>query len=246
MALGGYGTTAITALTAQNTLGVLGGAGGIYPVPADFVRRQMEAVLDDIGADAIKTGMLVDASIIEAVAAALAAKASNIPLVLDPVMISKSGAHLLQPAAVETLKRRLIPQAAVLTPNIPEAEALLGHPVTVPRDAAYELLALGPKAVLLKGGHWPPSIGEEGDAATDILAAADGVQEFTAPRLAGPPAHGTGCALASAIATGLAQGMGLAEAVGRAKDYVREAIKTARALGGGHPVLNHGWEMSDG
>lgn len=229
-ALGGYGTTAITALTAQNTRGVF----TVHRIPAAFVRQQMEVVLGDIGADAIKTGMLVDADIIEAVADVLETFGLTAPLVLDPVMISKSGAALLEPTAINALKRRLIPMAALLTPNIPEAEALLGHPITAPELAAAELLALGSKAVLLKGGHWP------GHDITDILATPDGIQLFTAPRLPGLAAHGTGCALASAIATGLAQGLDLPDAIARAQSFVRDAIRTSPKIGSGHPVLNHG------
>jgi hydroxymethylpyrimidine/phosphomethylpyrimidine kinase len=231
MALGGYGTTAITALTIQNSLGVR----DVIPVSADAVRRQMEAVLEDIGTDAVKTGMLVDGAIIAAVADTLAAKAPAAPLVVDTVMISKSGAALLDPTAVETLKRRLIPMTAVLTPNIPEAEALLGRSIDDPVQAARDLLALGPKAVLLKGGH------ATGEDATDILATADGIREFSAPRLPGPAAHGTGCALASAIAAGLAQGLALGDAITRAKTFVHGAIKAALALGSGHPTLDHDW-----
>lgn len=207
---------------------------GVHRVPAAFVRQQIEVVLGDIGADAVKTGMLVDADIIEAVADVLETFGLSPPLVLDPVMISKSGAALLELTAINALKRRLIPMAALLTPNIPEAEALLGHPITAPEAAAIELLNLGPQAVLLKGGHWP------GHDITDILATQDGTQHFTAPRLPGLAAHGTGCALASAIATGLAQGMDLPNAIARAQSFVRDAIRTSPKIGSGHPVLNHG------
>src|SRR5215212_9190786 len=149
---GAFAATAITALTAQNTLGVF----GVLPIPPPFIRQQMEVVLDDIGADAIKTGMLHDAAVIETVAAVLAERAPRVPLVLDPVMVAKGGATLIEPAAIDALKRLLAPRATVLTPNLPEAEILAGQPietVSAMHEAANSLLALGCGAVLLKGGH---------------------------------------------------------------------------------------------
>ncbi|MEO9190931.1 MAG: bifunctional hydroxymethylpyrimidine kinase/phosphomethylpyrimidine kinase, partial [Acetobacteraceae bacterium] len=209
-ALGAYAATAITALTAQNTLGV----HGVLPVPPDFVVWQMEAVLDDIGADAVKTGMLGDATSIERVCEILAARAGAIPVVVDPVMCATSGARLLPVEAVTVLKRRLLPMAALLTPNLPEAEALAGMAIgdrAAMGRAAMALLTLGANAVLLKGGHLP------GDTVIDLLATEDGVEEFAAPRIASRHTHGTGCTLASGIAAGLAQGMELRAAIVRAR-----------------------------
>jgi len=230
--LGGYGASAITALTAQNTMGVF----AVETVPPDFVRRQIDLVIDDIGADCIKTGMLASAAIIAAVADSLD-RVPAVPLVLDPVMVAKGGAALLDPAAVETLIARLLPRARLLTPNLPEAEALLGRRLTdaaAMEAAARDLLRFGSQAVLLKGGHL------EGDTVIDLLADASGVRTFAGTRLPGTSTHGTGCTLASAIATGLAQELGLDAAVERARAYVRRAIETAPGLGHGHGPLNHG------
>jgi hydroxymethylpyrimidine/phosphomethylpyrimidine kinase len=231
-ALGGFAATAITALTVQNTLGV----SGILPVPAEFVARQMRAVLDDIGADAIKTGMLVDARVIEAVAATLAAYDTAIPLVIDPVMIAKGGAALLDATALDSL-RRLLPRATLLTPNLPEAEALLERKiasVAAMTAAARDLLATGAGAVLLKGGHL------DGPIVTDILATRGETLAFEAPRIDTRHTHGTGCTLASAIATGLAQRLSLKDAVTRARTYLLEAIRQAPGIGAGHGPLDHG------
>jgi hydroxymethylpyrimidine/phosphomethylpyrimidine kinase len=229
--LGGYAATAITALTAQNTQGVF----GIHEVPDAFIQQQMTLVLDDIGADALKTGMLHKASVIEAVAEVIEGR--QIPLVLDPVMFAKGGAPLLQQQALETLKRRLIPLSAVITPNIPEAEFLADMAIHNHDDmhkAADAILKLGCKAVLLKGGHM------EGERITDMLVTHAGVEIFSQSRLHTPHTHGTGCTLASAIATGLAQGMVLMSAVRRGHDYVRKAIEHAPKLGQGHGPLGHG------
>ena len=231
-ALGGYAATAISALTAQNTQGVF----GIHPVPPAFVRQQMELVLDDIGADVVKTGMLATVAIIEAVAASLDSHAKGVKLVVDPVMVAKGGASLLADDATRALTDLLVRRAALITPNIPEAEVLLGRPiagVAAMERAACDLLALGCDAVLLKGGHL------EGDDLVDILAQPFGVTIFSSRRIATTSTHGTGCTLASAIACGLAQGMELTAAVGRARTYVRRAIETAPGLGHGHGPLNH-------
>jgi hydroxymethylpyrimidine/phosphomethylpyrimidine kinase len=231
--LGGYAATAVTALTAQNTHGVF----DVHEVPVAFIRRQMELVLGDIGADCIKTGMLASVAIVEAVAEALADFAPTVPLVVDPVMVAKGGAALLADSAAGRLAARLIRRATLITPNIPEAEALLGRTIADVGEmerAARDLLALGSTAVLLKGGHM------EGAEVVDLLADAAGVRAFKAPRIASTSTHGTGCTLASAIATGLAQGLGLDQAVERARAYVRRAIETAPGLGGGHGPLNHG------
>jgi len=232
LALGAFGMTAITALTAQNTRGV----HGVFPVPGDFIRQQMRVVLDDLGADAIKTGMLGDSATVDAVCDELAARARGIPLVVDPVMVAKGGHALLAADAIATLRARLLPIATVLTPNVPEAAALLGRAIpdaAAMRDAASALLALGAPAVLLKGGHL------EGAEVLDLLATADGIEEFRSRRIDTPHTHGTGCTLASAVATGLAQGMALRDAVARARDYVHAAIAAAPGFGHGHGPLNH-------
>jgi hydroxymethylpyrimidine/phosphomethylpyrimidine kinase len=224
--------TAVTALTAQNTEGVF----GVLPIAPAFIRQQIEVVLDDIGADAVKTGMLHDGAVIEAVAAALAERAPEVPLVVDPVMVAKGGAPLIEPAAIDALKRLLAPRAAVLTPNLPEAEILAGRPITdvaSMRAAGESLLALGCRAVLMKGGHLP------GDRLTDLLVTRAGVREWHGERIHSRHTHGTGCTLASAIAAGLAQGLAVEEAVGRARDYVRRAIESAPGFGRGHGPLDH-------
>ncbi len=236
-ALGGYAATAITALTAQNTLGIF----GVVPVEPSFVRQQMEAVLGDIGADCIKTGMLHDAGVIAAVAECLDAAAPSVPLVVDPVMLATSGDALLDTAAVEVLKQRLIRRATVLTPNLPEAEALLGR-----RIAAKEMLAaaaalgrLGPRVVVLKGGHLT------GKTVRDVVVEGETTHVFESPRVDTRHTHGTGCTLASAIATGLAQGMAPRPAIERARDFVQRAIRTAPGYGQGHGPLNHAHAMPD-
>jgi hydroxymethylpyrimidine/phosphomethylpyrimidine kinase len=231
-ALGAFGMTAITALTAQNTLGV----HGVLPVPLDFLRQQIAVVLDDLGADAIKTGMLADSATIEAVCDEIAARAPGLPLVVDPVMVAKGGHPLLEPEAAETLKRRLLPIATVLTPNLPEAEALCGFAIAdvgAMHQAAKALLALGPKAVLLKGGHLP------GDEVVDLLATGARIEIFRDRRIETRHTHGTGCTLASAVAAGLAQGLSLRDSVIRARAYVRAAIAGAPGYGAGHGPLDH-------
>jgi len=233
-ALGGYAATAITALTAQDTCGVY----EVLPVPPDFVARQMRLVLEDIGADALKTGMLVSAPVIMAVAEVIEASARDLPLVLDLVMVATSGDELLDMEAALALKTRLFPQARLLTPNIPEAEALTG--LTIDSRAAMErtalaLLAMGPQAVLLKGGHGA------GAQVFNVLAEQGRIVAVSArERLESRHSHGTGCTLASAIAAGLAQGMGLGDAVDRAERYVHEAIRAAPGFGAGCGPLDHG------
>ncbi|MSP02859.1 MAG: bifunctional hydroxymethylpyrimidine kinase/phosphomethylpyrimidine kinase [Acetobacteraceae bacterium] len=232
-ALGGFAATALTALTAQNTLGV----HGVHPVPLDFIAQQIEVVLTDIGADVIKTGMLGTSDVIETVCLALERFGAGVPLVVDPVMVAKGGFALLADDAVATMRRRLLPKAAVITPNLPEAEALAGMPiasVTDMRVAAAALLALGVPAVLLKGGHLP------GDELFDILATAEGMEVFSSARIQTRHTHGTGCTTASAVAAGLAQGMSLRDAVVRARAYVRAAIASAPGYGAGHGPLDHG------
>ena len=232
-ALGGYAATAITALTAQNTQGVF----GIVGVEPAFIAQQMRVVLEDLGADCIKTGMLHHAAAIDAVVEVLDHLAPGIPVVVDPVMYAKGGDCLLDPAARDTLLKRLLPRARLITPNVREAEAICGISIHQPDDlaaAARRLLELGPAAVLAKGGHLP------GDTITDWLIWREGAEAFTAPRVESRNTHGAGCTLASAIATGLAQGLPLTAAVRRALTYVREAIRTAPNLGQGRGPLNHG------
>ena len=232
-ALGGFAATAITALTAQNTLGV----HDVYPVDIAFVQKQMRVVLEDIGADCLKTGMLHSPEVIEAVCAVMETDASGIPVVVDPVMVAKGGASLLDSAAIGTLRDRLLPLAYVITPNIPEAETLLGRAIDTLDDmksAAEKLKAMGPAAVVLKGGHM------KGSALSDVLLDADGFHIFETQRVATAHTHGTGCTLASSIATGIAQGMTLPEAVGRAQAYVVAAIKSAPGFGAGHGPIDHG------
>lgn len=228
-ALGGYAMTAITALTAQNTRGVF----GIHAVPDDFIAQQIDLCLGDIGADAVKTGMLHSAGVIETVAAHVPA---SIPLVVDPVMIAKGGAPLLEVEALTALRNRLLPRAAIITPNLPEASFLLNYPVTdeTMADAAQELLALGPNAVLIKGGHGMS------ETITDVLAVAGNAPILLkTKRIHTEHTHGTGCTMASAIATGLAQGLALEPAVRRAHGYVQQAIASAPGFGGGHGPLGH-------
>jgi hydroxymethylpyrimidine/phosphomethylpyrimidine kinase len=236
-ALGGYAMTAITALTAQNTLGV----HGTFAVDPEFVGLQIESALQDIGADAIKTGMLHSADVVEVVVRSVQRNALGVPLVVDPVMIAKGGASLIDSAALHVLKRHLFPLAALVTPNIPEAEALTGLTIEGPdqMDAAIDaLLALGPAAVLLKGGHLP------GDEIVDVLRTIDGdEQRFSHTRIQSTSTHGTGCTLASAIATGIAEGLRLVDSVVLAESYVRDAIRFAPGLGKGHGPLDHAYRL---
>ncbi|MBV9688016.1 MAG: bifunctional hydroxymethylpyrimidine kinase/phosphomethylpyrimidine kinase [Alphaproteobacteria bacterium] len=230
--LDAYAATAITALTAQNTKGVF----GVLPIPPDFVRRQIEVVLDDIGADAIKTGMLHDLPVIEAIAATLRDRAAHVPLVVDPVMVAKGGARLIDPAALDGLKQLLITAAEIVTPNLPEAEILCGRiigNVAEMRLAGEALLALGCRSVLVKGGHLT------GDTVSDVLVTPAGARVWESPRIATRHTHGTGCTLASAIAAGLAQGLAIEDSVDRARAYVQRAIASAPGLGRGHGPLNH-------
>ncbi len=236
--LGGFAMTAITALTAQNTLGV----HGIHAVPEAFVRQQIQVVMEDLGADCVKIGMLATASIIDTVVRALDDFAPGVPMVLDPVMVAKGGHPLLEPDAVSALKATLLPRATVITPNLPEAGVLLDRTLRTEEDmvdAVAALRTLSPHAVLLKGGHL------EGERLLDLLVTPDAVQRFEGRRLATAHTHGTGCTLASAIAVGLAQGLEMPRAVARARDYVRRAIETAPGLGKGHGPLNHGHPLGD-
>jgi hydroxymethylpyrimidine/phosphomethylpyrimidine kinase len=230
--LDAYAATAITALTAQNTEGVF----AVLPIPPEFIRRQIEVVLDDIGADVVKTGMLHDAPVIEVIAAVLQERGPSIPLVVDPVMVAKGGARLIEPAAVDALKQLLIARAEIATPNLPEAEVLCGMTigdVAGMRAAGEKLLALGCRAALIKGGHLP------GDAVFDVLVTPRGGRVWESPRIATRHTHGTGCTLASAIAAGLAQGLDVETAVDRARAYVQRAIAGAPGFGRGHGPLDH-------
>jgi len=233
-ACGVYGMAAITALTAQNTQGV----AGVHPVPADFVAAQIAAIFADIRVDAVKIGMIANAEIAAAVAEALAPH-SAVPVVLDPVMVAKGGAALLAPAAVAILTRRLLPRATLLTPNLPEAAALLGEDEARDRAAmeaqAGRLRALGPAFVLVKGGH----LG--GAASPDVLATEAGPVWFEGDRVATRNTHGTGCTLSSALAAELAKGATPQAAVVAAKRYLAGAIAAAGALsvGSGHGPVHH-------
>jgi hydroxymethylpyrimidine/phosphomethylpyrimidine kinase len=234
-ALGGYAATAITAVTVQNTLGVY----AVHPIPPAIIEAQARAVLDDIGADAIKTGMLGNAEVVELVARVLDS-ARGIPAVIDPVMVAKGGQALLEDRAAGALRTLLIPRAALLTPNAPEAAALTGRTVETLDDlraAGEALLTLGAGAVLMKGGHIA------GEAVIDLLMTPGGETRFEAARIETRHTHGTGCTLASACATGLAQGLPLAEAVARAWAYVQEAIARAPGFGAGHGPLDHAWPL---
>lgn len=231
-ALNGFAMTAVTALTAQNSIGV----SGVHKPPPAFVGDQIRVTLEDLGADAVKTGMMASAPIIEAAAEALDAHAGGVPWIIDPVMFSTNKDRLLDEDAAEALKARLVSKAALVTPNMAEAEALSGctvATVTDMEDAGRALLDLGAGAALVTGGH----LG--GDSVTDVLVTNDGAERFESPRIDTPHTHGTGCTLASAAATGLAQGMGLRDSIVRARDYVIEAIRSAPGYGAGHGPLNH-------
>ncbi|MGB9752546.1 bifunctional hydroxymethylpyrimidine kinase/phosphomethylpyrimidine kinase [Roseiflexus castenholzii] len=231
MAHGVYGASAITAITAQNTLEVR----AVVLIEPTIVVAQIEAVLDDIGADAVKTGMLGNAAIIEAVADTLARYRIE-RLVIDPVMVAKSGARLLEEDAITTLRERLLPLALVITPNLPEASVLLNRQVTDEHDmadAARDLHALGPRYVLLKGGHLA------GDNVVDLLYDGERFVELRAQRLETNHTHGTGCTYAAAIAALIARGLPVEQAVRQAHAYLHEAIVRAPAIGKGYGPVNH-------
>jgi hydroxymethylpyrimidine/phosphomethylpyrimidine kinase len=231
-AFGVYAQTAITAVTVQNTLGVT----GAHIVPPDVVRDQIIACLPDIGADAIKTGMLGSADMVEMVAKTLAEHARGIPLVVDPVMVAKGGSPLLDEAAVTVMKKQLLPLALLVTPNLPEAEVLTGiYPKSEHRirNAAMVFKLLRVENVLFKGGH-----GQE-PVVRDVLWSGGEFIPLEAPRQDTQHTHGTGCTLATAIACGLAQGRPLRDSVSRAHMFVQNAIRTAPELGGGHGPLSH-------
>ena len=233
-ALGVYGCSAITSLTAQNTVGVQ----DVFAVAPEFVIAQMHSVLTDMPVAAIKTGMLANAQVIQALISTYD-RCYPVPLVVDPVMLATSGDRLLEPEAIDIMIRELLPRATLLTPNLLEAAALLNEPVahTMPEreQQAQRLLAMGSQAVLLKGGH------DSGPEATDLLLSDAGLETFSRPRVDTRHTHGTGCTLAAAIAAGLAKGLALPLAVGEAKEYLHGAILAGaeRSLGSGASPVDH-------
>jgi hydroxymethylpyrimidine/phosphomethylpyrimidine kinase len=233
--LGVHGMSAITALTAQNTVGVQ----GVSEVPPEFVRQQIASVASDIGVDAAKTGMLSSAPIIEAVASAVTEHGIG-NLVCDPVFVSKHGDPLLAESAVDALRSRLLPLATVITPNIPEAEGLLGRSIAhdePDEDAARELAALGPRWVLLKGGHL------SSDEAVDLLTEGTHVVRLDAQRVPTTHTHGTGCTLSAALAANLAKGLDVVDAAREAKKFVTRAIERHLSIGRGIGPVNPAWGL---
>ena len=234
-ALGVYGTSALTAITAQNTLGVT----DALELPVPLIEAQIDAIADDMGADAVKTGMLASSEIIRAVAARLQARGMR-SLVVDPVMVAKGGARLIREDAVDALRDVLLPMARVVTPNAPEAETLVGFPIKTVDDAKRAARALveelGASAAIVKGGHLD-------GPATDALYQNGELTEFTSERVSTENTHGTGCTFAAAIAAGLASGLSVPDAVARAKDYVTQAIIHNFRMGAGHGPLNHFYEL---
>lgn len=236
-ALGTYGMSVLTAVTAQNTVAV----AGVHELPAAFVAAQLDAVAMDIGVDAAKTGMLANAAIVEAVAERVAAhRIAN--LVVDPVMVSKSGAALLHPSAEAALRDALLPLALIVTPNAPEAAVLTGREITSEadaRDAAKAIHAMGVRCVLVKGGHL------DGSEAIDTYYDGERLETLRAPRIATRNTHGTGCTYSAAIAAHLGRGLPPLEAVTAAHAYLQRAIETSFPLGSGHGPLNHLWPWQD-
>ena len=230
---GVYGTSAVTAVTAQNTLGVVCWTA----IAADLVTAQIEAVAGDLGADAVKTGMLANAAIVEAVGAAIESlDLSNV--VVDPVMVAKGGHRLLDDEAIVALRTELLPRAMIVTPNVPEAEALAGvriRGVADMHEAARRIHALGPRVVLVKGGHL------DGPEVVDVVVGDGDTFELSRPRIETVHTHGTGCTYASAIAANLALGRHVRDAIERAREYVDGAIRHAPGLGRGHGPLGHFW-----
>lgn len=232
-ALGVYGTSVVTAVTAQNTVAVT----DVLEMPVSLVEAQLAAVVEDIGVAAAKTGMLASAQLVESVAGAVV-KLGIARLVVDPVMVAKSGAHLLRDDAVDALRGTLLPVALIVTPNVPEAEVIAGRPVANGRDmraAAREIAGMGPRYVVIKGGHLP------GPEIVDLLFDGREFTEFRAPRVDSPNTHGTGCTLSAAIAASLARGESVPTAVRIAKRYVAGAVAAGLALGRGHGPLDHMW-----
>jgi len=239
-ALGVYGATIVTAITAQNTLGV----SAVHLIPADIIAAQIDAVFSDLSVAAVKTGMLGSEEGIAATASGLEKWARTIPVVVDPVMVSTTGSRLLEGGAEKALVERLIPLASLITPNLQEAAALLDLPVAKNenevRDQAERLLALGPSAVLVKGGHG------FGPAATDVFFDGTTFRSYSAPRIATANTHGTGCTLASAIAAFLVKGLPIEAAIAEAKAYLHGALEHANELdiGAGSGPVSHFYRMS--
>ncbi|GAC1479436.1 MAG: bifunctional hydroxymethylpyrimidine kinase/phosphomethylpyrimidine kinase [Candidatus Dormibacteria bacterium] len=230
-ALGVYGLTVITAVTAQNTLGVR----AIQEVELAIIEAQLDAVAEDFPIGALKTGMLSSSGIIQVVGAAIRRHRLDL-LVVDPVMVAKSGDRLLREDAVQALRTMLVPLARVVTPNIPEAEVLAGQRIRSMGDrvnAARAIIGLGARAVVIKGGH------ADDDPVIDLLVQPEGVHEFRGPRIQTTSTHGTGCTFSAAIAAGLATGLSTAGAVARAREYVSAALERAEPLGHGHGPLGH-------
>ena len=229
-ALGVYGASTLTAITAQNTVAVT----AVHELPVELIAAQIDAVVTDIGVDAVKTGMLSSSAIVETVARELERHGIE-NLVVDPVMVAKSGDPLLRDEAVESVRTRLLPLAALVTPNVPEAETLAGLKIESDddvREAARRIVAMGARTVVVKGGH------RDGPA-TDLFFDGTEFTEFTSERFDTVNTHGTGCTFASAAAAGLAQGKPLLEAVAQAKEYVTEAIRNSYPLGRGHGPVHH-------
>ena len=229
-ALGVFGASTITAVTAQNTLAVT----AVHEIPTSVISAQIDAVVGDLGVDAVKTGMLSSPAIVETVAAGIRRHGIR-QVVVDPVMVAKSGDRLLRAEAIDALRNSLLPLAAIVTPNIPEAEDLTGMTIESDadvRDAAQAILDLGPRTVVIKGGHLegPP---------TDLFYDGIRFRAFTTRRIPTANTHGTGCTFASAIAAGLAHGLDLRAAIQQAKEYVTEAIRAAYPIGQGHGPLHH-------
>jgi hydroxymethylpyrimidine/phosphomethylpyrimidine kinase len=239
-AFGVYGTSALTAVTAQNTTGVTAWES----VSTELVIAQIETVASDIPPRAVKTGMLATAAIVEAVAATI--EELELPnLVVDPVMIAKDGSRLLREDAVAAMVAELLPRADVITPNIPEGEAFVGFPIrTVDdmREAARRIRKLGPRVVVLKGGHLLPS-GSDPESCVDVVSSSQDEFEVRGPRLATRSTHGTGCTFSAAITAALALGQPVEQAVRGARDFVEGAIRNAPQIGSGHGPLNHFWRV---
>ena len=238
-ALGGYAATAITAITVQNTTGV----SAVHAVPDDILAGQIEAVLSDIGADAIKIGMTGTGAVVATIVTALAAHGDRLtPIIVDPVMVATSGARLIEDDAIKAIRDQLIPRAALVTPNAPEAAVLTDievDDIESQTEAAQALLQIGARAALVKGGHL------DGEVIVDVLATSNGVRLFTRPRIHTRHTHGTGCTLASAAAAVIAQGLPLDQAVEQAGDYLHEAIRRAPGFGAGAGPVNHSWPLAE-